>query len=127
MHPVVNQYKFVKSSLDELTKHLSENGPDVKSAVASAVGSSDPQVVETARATLVSHFSSIRDTAAAEPSHGDIDYVSRFNFVGLYQSVLANVFNRIPALQGYGDANPIWVVTLIEEGIYKLGEFFKGV
>jgi hypothetical protein len=127
MHPVVNQYKFVKSSLDELTKHLSENGADVKSAVASAIGSSDPQAVEAARADLVSHFSSIRDTAAAEPSHGDVDYVSRFNFVGLYQSVLAKVFNRIPALQGYGDANPIWVVTLIEEGIYKLGQFFKGV
>lgn len=122
----MNQHKFVKSSLDELARHLSEDGPDVRSAVAIAIGSSDLQTVEAARADLASHFGSIRDAAASEPSHGDVDYVSRVNLVGLYQSALAKVFSRIPALQGYGDRNPIWVVTLIEEGTYKLGSFFKG-
>ena len=127
MHSVVNQQEFVKSSLDQLVKHLSEDSEDVRSAIAAAIGSQDPLAVATERANLASHFGSIRETAAGEPSHGDIDYVSRFNFVGLYQSILAKVFNRIPALQGYGDGNPVWVVTLIEEGVYQLGSFFKEV
>jgi|SRR5579872_65945 len=127
MHSAVNKHGFVQSSLGELVKHLSEGSGDVRSAIASAIGSQDTQEIETARIQLASHFSSIRDTAASEPSHGDVDYVSRFDLVGLYQAILAKVFNRIPALQGYGDANPIWVVTLIEEGIYRLGGFFKNI
>jgi hypothetical protein len=127
MHSVLNQQRFVKSSLDQLVKHLNEGSNDVRSAIAAAVKSQDPQQVAAARVRLASDFSSIRDTANAEPSHGDVDYVSRFNLVGLYQSILAKIFNRIPALQGYGDANPIWVVTLIEEGIYRFGDFFKNV
>ncbi len=127
MHPVVNQQEFVKSSLNQLVKHLNEDSEDVRSAIAAAIGSQYPPAVATERANLASQFGSIRDTAAREPSHGDVDYVSRFTFVGLYQSILAKVFNRIPALQGYGDANPVWVVTLIEEGVYRLGTFFKGV
>jgi hypothetical protein len=127
MHSVVNQQKFVKSSLVQLAQHLQEDSDDVRSAIAAAIGSEDPQAVANERANLASQFSSIRDTANNEPSHGDVDYVSRFNLVGLYQSVLAKVFNRIPDLQGYGDANPIWVVTLIEEGVYILGSFFKNV
>jgi Calcineurin-like phosphoesterase len=127
MHSVVNQQKFVTSSLDQLVQHLNEDSEDVRSAVAAAIGSQDPQAVETERAGLASQFGSIRDTATNEPPHGDVEYVSRFNFVGLYQSILAKVFNRIPALQGYGDGNPIWVVTLIEQGVYQLGSFFKGV
>ncbi|HEY1501190.1 MAG TPA: metallophosphoesterase [Acidobacteriaceae bacterium] len=127
MHSVVNQQKFVKSSLDQLSRHLQEDSDEVRSAVAAAMGSEDPQAVTRERDNLANQFGSIRDTANAEPSHGDVDYVSRFNLVGLYQSVLARVFNRIPALQGYGDANPIWVVTLIEEGVYRLGSFFRNV
>ncbi len=127
MHSVVNKQEFVKSSLDELVKNLNEDSGDVRAAIATAIGSGDPQAVATERANLATQFGSISQTAAREPSHGDVEYVSRFNFVGLYQSVLAKVFNRIPALQGYGDGNPVWVVTLIEEGVYRLGGFFKGV
>ena len=127
MHTVVNQQKFVVSSLDQIVKDLNEDSEDVRSAVAAAIMSEDPQAVATERANLASHFSSIRDNATGEPSHGDVEFVSRFNFVGLYQSILAKVFNRIPALQGYGGGNPVWVVTLIEEGVYRLGSFFKGV
>ncbi|MGD0470280.1 MAG: metallophosphoesterase [Terriglobales bacterium] len=127
MHSVVNQHEFIKSSLDQLVKNLNEDSEDVRSAVAAAIGSQDPQEVATERANLASNFGSIRDKATSESSHGDVDYVSRFDLVGLYQSILAKVFNRIPALQGYGDGNPVWVVTLIEEGVYQLGSFFKGV
>jgi Calcineurin-like phosphoesterase len=127
MHSVVNKHDFVQSSLDQLTNNLNENSDEIRSAVAAAIGSSDPQAIESARSDLASHFGSIRDMAANEPSHGDVDYVSRFNFVGLYQSVLAKVFSRVPELQGYGDGNPIWFVTLVEEGVYKLGGFFKNI
>src|SRR5579863_8647547 len=127
MHSVVNRQKFIQSSLDQVVKHLAEDSEDVRSAVAAAISSQDQQVVAAERANLASQFGSIRNAAAKEPSHGDVDYVSRFDFVGLYQAVLAKVFNRIPALQGYGDANPVWVVTLIEQGIYRLGSFFKAV
>ena len=127
MHAVVNQQGFVKSSLDQLLADLNEGSDDVRSAIAGAIGSQDADAIETERANLAAHFGSIRDSAAAEPAHGDVEYVSRFSFVGLYQSVLAKIFNGIPALQGYGDANPVWVVTLIEQGIYRLGSFFKAV
>lgn len=127
MHSVVNQQKFVKSSLDQLVKDLKEDSPEVRSAIGSAIGSQESAAIATERINFASHLGSIRDTAANEPSHGDVDYVSRFNLVGLYQSVLAKVFSRIPGLQGYGDANPVWVVTLIEEGIYRLDSFFKKV
>lgn len=127
MHSVVNQHNFVKSSLDQLVTHLNENSDDVHSAVAAAIGSQNPQEVSAARIELASQFGSIRDKAMSEPSHGDVEYVSRVDVIGLYQSILAKVFSRIPELQGYGDRNPIWVVTLIEEGLYRFGNFFKKV
>lgn len=77
MHSVVNQHKFVKSSLDELAYHLSQDTPEVRSAVAAAINSSAPQAVEAARSDLASHFDLIRDAAANEPSHGDVEYVSQ--------------------------------------------------
>lgn len=127
MHSVVNQHDFINSSLDALVRNLNEGSTEVQSAVADTIASSDPASVEVERLRLASHFASIRDTAASEQSHRDVDYVSRFNLVGLYQSVLSKVFGSIPSLQGYGDRNPIWIVTLIEHGVYSLGNFFKQV
>jgi hypothetical protein len=127
MHSVVNQHPFIKSSLDALVQNLDEGSAEVRNAVVGAIGTSDPVLVEAERLRLASDFASIRDTAASEQSHRDVDYVSRFNLVGLYQSVLSKVFSSIPALQGYGDRNPVWVVTLIEQGVYALGSFFKQV
>jgi hypothetical protein len=54
-------------------------------------------------------------------------YASRFEIVGLYQSVLSKIFSNIPAFQGYGDANPSWVTTLLEQGAFKLKSFFQQV
>ena len=127
MHTLVNEHRFVKSSLDALVQNLSEGSIEVRSAVIDAIGTPDPALVDAERSRLASHFASIRDATASEQSHRDVDYVSRFNLVGLYQSVLSKVFSSIPSLQGYGDRNPIWVVTLIEQGVYALGNFFKQV
>jgi hypothetical protein len=127
MHSLVNQHPFIKSSLDTLVQNLDEGSTDVRNAIAGTIGTTDPTLVETERSRLTSQFASIRDTAATEPSHRDVDYVSRFHLVGLFQSVLSKVFSSIPSLQGYGDRNPIWVVTLIEQGVYALGNFLKQV
>jgi hypothetical protein len=127
MHSVVNQHRFINSSLDTLVQNLDEGSTEVRAAVASTIGTTDPALVEAERSSLASQFASIRDTAAKEPSHRDVDYVSRFHLVGLFQSVLSKVFSSIPSLQGYGDRNPIWVVTLIEQGVFALGNFFKQV
>src|SRR5260370_6422323 len=127
MHSLVNQHRFIRSSLDTLVQNLNEVSPEVRNAVVDAIGYTDPNLIEAERLRLASHFTSIRDAAASEQSHRDVDYVSRFNLVGLYQSVLSKVFNSVPSLQGYGDRNPIWIVTLIEQGVYALGSFFKQV
>src|SRR5271157_3332743 len=103
MHSLVNQHRFIRSSLDVLVQNLNEGSAEVQIAVADAIGTSDPASVEAERSKLASHFASIRDAAASEQSHRDVDYVSRFNLVGLYQSVLSKVFGSIPSLQGYGD------------------------
>jgi hypothetical protein len=127
MHTLVNKQQFIRSSLDALVQNLNEGSVDVRNAIADAIGTSEPALIETERSKLASDFASIRDVAANEQSHRDVDYVSRFNIVGLYQSVLSKVFGSIPSLQGYGDRNPVWIVTLLEEGIYALGNFFKQV
>ncbi len=127
MHSVVNRREFVRSSLDRMASHLAEDSDHIRSAVAAAIGSADPAIVEKERANLATQFAAIRDSANRELFHGDVDYVSRIHLVGLYQSVMAKVFSRIPSLQGYGDHNPAWIVSLIEEGLYRLGDFLNRV
>jgi hypothetical protein len=60
----------------------------------------------------------------AESSHSDAHYVSRFSGVGIFQSALSAIFADLPDLQGYGDKNPIWVTTGIEEITHKVKVFF---
>lgn len=127
MHPVVNRQDFVKASLDDLASHLNTPSADIKSAIGAALATDDVAAIAAAQVQLAKQFAAIRDQAHTELSHDDVDYVSRIDFVGLYQSVLSKVFNDIPSLQGYGDHNPVWVVTLIEQGIYSFGHFFRNV
>lgn len=127
MHPIVSTQSFVKSSLESIANHLTEDADEVRSAVSAAIQTDHPETVERERANLAAQFTAIRDSAGGEPSHGDVDYVSRIHLVGLYQSVLAKVFSRIPGLQGYGNRNPVWAASLIEQGWHRLGDFFKNV
>jgi len=127
MHTAVNQRPFIASSLDALAQNLQAGSPDVRKAIADTIGTSDLAAVETERSALASRFGSMRDQAANEPSHRDVNYVSRFSFVGLYQSVLSKIFSSIPDLQGYGDANPAWVTTLIEQGVFAFRSFIHQV
>lgn len=126
-HSVVNRHDFVKSSAGQLAQHLNEGSDDVRTVISAAINSSDPAVIENERLRLAVQFAGIHASATEEHSHGDVDYVSRIDIVGLYQSVLSSVFSRIPSLQGYGDRNPIWVITLIEQGAFALRNFFRQV
>ena len=127
MHSLVNRQDFVKSSLAQIAKHLNENSDDVRAAVGAAINSTDPPTIESTRAQLASQFAQVQSAAGQEVEHGDVDFVSRVDIVGVYQSVLSSVFSRIPSLQGYGDRNPVWIVTLIEQGAFALESFFKKV
>jgi len=62
-----------------------------------------------------------------EPSHQNLHFVSRFDLVGLFQAALSKVFSDIPDLQGYGDKNPSWLTTIIEQLTYDLSTFFRSV
>lgn len=126
MHPAVGNQQFIAASLANLSQHLQDGSSDTLESLSHAIGSADPKAIEQVRSELAERFAQLHNQAANEPSHRDVHYVSRFDGVGIFQSVLSNVFNGIPNLQGYGDANPIWVTTLIEEGLYKIGNFFRG-
>ena len=127
MHSEVGKQAFVTASLDELVRHLGEGSDDVHQSIAQVIGTTDKTAVENERASLIEHFTALKESSASEPSHRDVHYVSRFDGLGVYQSVLSKVFNCIPALQGYGDRNPIWLVTWIEQGSYTLKSFFQHV
>jgi hypothetical protein len=127
MHSEVGKQAFVTASLEELVRHLDQNSNDVHASIAEVIGVTDKSAVEAERTRLIDKFSSLKDLSLSEPSHRDVHYVSRFDGLGVYQSVLAKVFNRIPVLQGYGNRNPIWLATLIEQGAYTLKSFFQHV
>ncbi len=127
MHSEVGKQAFVSASLNELVRHLSEGSEDVQQAISEAVGTKGAVATDKERASLIEQFSSLMKNVQSEPSHGDVHYVSRFDVLGAYQSVLSKVFNSIPALQGYGDRNPIWLATWIEQGSYALKSFFQHV
>ncbi len=124
MHEQVGKHDFVRGSLNTLIDHLDSGKQDVKDAIAGAIGSNDGASVEQERQELLQVMQGIKATADAELPLPYVHYVSRCNLVGLYQAVLSKLFTDIPALQGYGDRNPIWVVTWIEQAAYAMKSFF---
>jgi hypothetical protein len=127
MHPAVGKKSFVQDTLGHVAQEIKAGTADARAAVAEAIGTSDPAQVEAERARLQSYLESASAASQTEASHQDVHFVSRNERVGLFQSVLAKVFRTIPALQGYGDRNPLWVETVIEEVFHDIGTFFKRV
>lgn len=127
MYEQVGKQDFVRGSLNTLIQHLDESRQDAKIAIASSIGSSDSAAIEQERLRLLGELRAAKTSADAEQATPYSHYVSRFSLVGLYQSVLSRLFSNIPALQGYGDRNPIWVVTWIEEAAYVSDAFFGHV
>ena len=119
MNDGAGHHAFVTTSATHIVEELNLSSPEALAAVAAAS--------EAHRARFLQAFTDIRDKAGREAPQAYVHYVSRFDVVGLYQSILSRFFEQIPALQGYGNLNPIWVTTLIEQGMYKLKSFFQEV
>jgi hypothetical protein len=127
MHPAVGNYAFIKKSLASVSNQIASGTPEARAAIGYSIGSNDPAAIETERTALVPSFAAGAAAVSTEPSHQDVHFVSRFDFVGRFQSVLAKVFYGIPDLQGYGDKNPSWLATIIEEVTYDVSTFFTRV
>jgi Calcineurin-like phosphoesterase len=127
MNDAAGHYEFVKASAAQLVEEFSQSSPEVTTAITAATGAQSKHEIEQHRSQLLADFTKVRDQAKEEVSQPYIHYASRFDIVGLYQSVLSIVFSEISAFQGYGVANPSWVTTLLEQGAFKLKSFFHEI
>jgi len=124
MNDAAGHYDFVKASAAQLVEEFNQPTPEVKAAITAATGAQAETEIEQHRTQLLADFTEVRDKSSEEVPQPYVHYASRVDVVGLYQSVLSNVFSGIPGFQGYGNQNPIWVTTLLEQGAYKLKSFF---
>jgi hypothetical protein len=127
MHEAAGDKNFVAQSLLHVTEQVSTPSSSVSDAISYGSGSAGANEIERRRNLLLARLREATASLQAEPSHADAHYVSRFSGVGIFQSALSAIFADIPEFQGYGDRNPIWVTTLIEEITHKVKAFFERV
>lgn len=127
MNNAAGHFGFVKASAAQLAEQFNQSTPEVKAAIVAATGASTDDEIEQHRTGLLAVFTQARDKSAEEIPQPYIHYASRFPIVGVYQSIVSRVFSQIPGFQGYGNHNPIWVTTLLEQGAYRLKNFFHTV
>jgi hypothetical protein len=127
MHDAAGNQRFITQSVLHIRTQLTNPTPVVIDAIGTGIGSNDATTIEGKRTELLAHFDDLATKSQSEPSHDDQHYVSRFDVVGLFQSALSKVFNDVPNLQGYGDWNPLWVITEIEVFVQKLKTFLTDV
>ena len=120
MHEAAGNQKFISQSILHIKEQLARPTPELAQAISNGIGSNEAAAIESKRVQLLAHANEIALKAQAEPSHKDYHYVSRFDGVGLFQSALSKIFAEVPNLQGYGDWNPIWVITEIEVFAHKV-------
>ena len=127
MHEAAGRQDVVISGLQDVNSRLLANSQELRQHIAEIAGTDDVDTINDKIAQLSGRVSPALDQARAEVSRGDAHYVSRFDSVGLFQSALSKIFCDIPDLQGYGDKNPAWAITLLEELLYKTKAFFDRV
>jgi hypothetical protein len=127
MHEAAGNQNIIVKGLQDVESRLLGNSQELRQHLAEIIGDDDNDKVNAQVAQLSSRVSPALQQAQTEPSHHDALYVSRFDSVGLFQSALSKVFSDIPDLQGYGDKNPAWVTTLMEELLYRTQTFFERV
>lgn len=127
MNDGAGNHEFVKASAAQLIKHFTQSTPEVRAAISMAARTKTESEIEQHRIELLASFTEVRNKAVAEVPQGYVHYASRFDIVGVYQSVLSTVFGNISSFQGYGNRNPIWVTTLLEQGAFKLESFFHQI
>jgi hypothetical protein len=125
MQKLVSNQRFVAGTLGDLVNSLSAQTDEVQNAISIATATTDSAVVEQQRQELLAQFTTLAGSARGEDAPGYAEYVSRFDGVGLFQSVLAKLFQDFPDLQGYGDKNFSWVLTPIEEVAHAFKGFFS--
>ncbi len=127
MHEAAGNKQFISQSIAHIKDKLSTASPELIEAIGKGLGTTDPAAIEAKRLELLSHFDELSQMSESETDRRDHHYVSRFDAVGLFQSALSKVFKAVPDLQGYGDWNPLWVITEIEVFAYKVKSFFSRV
>jgi hypothetical protein len=127
MHEACGRRDFVRNGLQETQSRLKGNSPELRAHVSAITGANNASAVDGTVAMMSARVGAALGQIAVEPHRQDIHYVSRFDSVGLFQSVLSKVFNDIPDLQGYGDKNPIWLTTLVEAFLHDTRTFFDRV
>lgn len=124
MHPACGNQEVIKNSLRDLRTRIESTPDEIRAHLTKIVDAAD---VESTITRLATHVSAATDGVQTEQSHGDVEYVSRVDSVGRFQSALAAVFRDVPGLQGYGDKNPIWLTTLVESAVHDIKTFFDRV
>ena len=127
MNDEAGHHEFIKASAAQLVEQFSQSTPDGRAAIAAATGVRTDLEIDQHRQQLVADFTKVSAQANREVPQSYSHYASRFDVVGLYQSVLSKVFSGISGLQGYGDRNPVWVTTLLEEAGFRLKSFFHQI
>jgi len=123
MHDAAGNQRFITQSVLHIRTQLATPTPKVIDAIGTGIGSNVPVTIEGKRTELLAQFDDLANKSQSEPTHGDQHYVSRFDGVGLFQSALSKIFAAVPDLQGYGDWNPLWVITEIEVFVHKVEAF----
>jgi hypothetical protein len=118
---------FVTESVRHIQAQLTSPTQEVIDAIGTGIGSNAPATIEGKRTELLAHFDDLANKSQSEPSHDDQHYVSRFDGVGLFQSALSKIFADVPNLQGFGNWNPIWVITEIEVFAHKVKAFLADI
>jgi hypothetical protein len=127
MHSAAGNQRFIIQSVDQIRTQLANKSQPVADAISAGMGLNDLTAIEDKRTALLTHLDEVAQNAKDEPSHHDQHYVSRFDGVGLFQSALSKIFADVPNLQGYGDWNPIWVITEIEVFAHKVQAFLADI
>ena len=120
MHDAAGNQRLITQSVLHIRTQLTTTTQDAIDAIGTGIGSNDSATIEGKRIELLAHFDELAAKSQSEPSHDDQHYVSRFDGVGLFQSALSRIFAAVPNLQGYGDWNPLWVITEIEIFAHKV-------
>ena len=127
MHEAAGNKAIVVQCLSHVIERVSAQSPKLSGAISHGSGSPEADEIERQRSLLSARLREATANLQAEPSHSDAHYVSRFSGVGIFQSAMSVIFADLPDLQGYGDRNPIWVTTVIEEITHKVKAFFERV
>jgi hypothetical protein len=127
MHEAAGNQRFVSQSILHIREQFANPTPELIDAIGSGIGSTDVKSIEDKRVQLAAQFDEISKASQKELLRQDKHYVSRFDGVGLFQSALSKTFAAVPNLQGYGDWNPLWVITEIERFAYEVKGFMNRV